>query len=66
MIVIGSVIASGTDPSAGGGVKLPHRVHDLLAPGDDRRPVADTAPDGAGGPREPQVDQRVGDLVRWR
>ena len=41
----------------------PHRLHDPLAPLHDRRPVAGAAAFRARRPGEPEIDQRVRDLV---
>ena len=63
MIVIGSVIASGVTPSAGGGVHSASRSRSLLAACDDRRPVLGPERLAAGRPRQHELVERGGDLV---
>ena len=63
MIDIGSVIASGVAPIAGGGVQLGEPLEQLLAPRDDRRPVRRAERRAAGRPGEEQLVERRRDLV---
>jgi len=63
MIVIGSVIASGTIPSAGGGDHSPSFSSNSLRRADDRRPVAGAGWPAARRPRQRQLIQRRRDLV---